>query len=105
MTNRSRKDSPLESVVQPQQEVRRAIESDVQPSAKVAELIQHVKDEIKEIDAVLDWNRKLCVGTRYGDSKLRVVRQVYSDQVLTWLEQLRDKVKQIEHEAKCDAAG
>ncbi len=30
------KDSPLESVVQPQQDARRAIESDVQPSAKVA---------------------------------------------------------------------
>ena len=38
MPQRSRKDSPLESVVQPQQDVRRAIESDVQPAVSHAML-------------------------------------------------------------------
>ena len=38
------KDSPLESVVQPQQDARRAIESDVQPAAIIAIL----NDEARE---------------------------------------------------------
>jgi hypothetical protein len=57
--------------------------------AAVTELIDHVISEIKEIDDLLDWNKK--IGHR-NPSKLKVVRQVYLDNVLVWLHQLRDKI-------------
>jgi hypothetical protein len=82
---------------------RRPQESSVQPAVKcVDELIEHVKEEIREIESVLDWNRKIA---HRGDSKLKFMRQVYEDQFLCWLNQLRDKLLQVEQGSETRSAG
>ena len=70
-----------------------AQESNVQPDAVscVDELIAHVNDELKEIESILYWNSKIA---HRNDGKLKVVRQIYRDNVLCWLNQLRDKLIQ-----------
>lgn len=86
MTKRSRKDSPLESVVQPQQDARRAIESDVQPAAYRESLIDELNTAIAEIECDIEWLKKQA-------RCLRARRDIH------------EKALQIEHEAKYDAAG
>lgn len=82
---------------------RRPQGSSVQPAVKlVDELIEHVKEEIKEIESVLDWNRKIA---HRGDSRLKFLRQVYEDQFLCWLDQLRDKMTRVEHGSETRSAG
>lgn len=63
----------------------------------VDKLIQHVQNKIKEIDGILAWNRD--TGQKSGDAKLRNFRQVYRDDVLYLLAQLRDKISAGEYEA------
>jgi hypothetical protein len=72
-----------------------SVTRNVMPMALVTELIDHVHSEVKEIDDVLAWNKK--IGHR-NPTRLKVVREVYLNNVMVWLEQLRDKM--LQHETR-----
>lgn len=98
------KDSPLGSVVQPQQDARRAIESSVQPGATVRKWPRY--------QFVLWWPADWTIGLdRFEDSWMKLIyRWSFSFgplEIRRWKdrEATADKATQIEQDAKCRAAG
>ena len=85
MSNQKRKPDFESSV----REIERCDASRTNQVQLVLELIDHVHSEVKEIDEVLAWNKS--IGHR-NPSRLKVVRDVYVENVVPWLEQLRDKM-------------